>query len=164
MGFFNDSICTCCVCPMQCVLKQLIGQVVDIANDDERFNIQIEEVENFIVSGINSDGRRIHNPICQINSVQLSGIVPLNLKPIRKSTKGECVCCEDPITDVANLLKGQEVTIETSNLTFDGVISDVGEGIVNMLGVDPDSGATNTVVISSCFIEAILEGAPSPSS
>ncbi|NBI28252.1 hypothetical protein [Chengkuizengella marina] len=25
MGVFDESICDCCVCPMQCVLEQLIG-------------------------------------------------------------------------------------------------------------------------------------------
>ncbi|MDP5273238.1 hypothetical protein [Chengkuizengella axinellae] len=28
MGVFDESICDCCVCPMQCVLDKLIGEQV----------------------------------------------------------------------------------------------------------------------------------------
>ncbi|NDI33586.1 hypothetical protein [Chengkuizengella sediminis] len=116
MGHFDESICDCCVCPMQCVLKQLIGEKVQIVNASSGFifslEIQIKEVKNFIVSGTDPSGVRINFPICKIIAViPPSGAFPLNLKPIQKSTKGECVCCEDPITDLANSLRGREVTI-----------------------------------------------------
>ncbi|WP_162037034.1 hypothetical protein [Chengkuizengella sediminis] len=159
MGVFDESICDCCVCPMQCVLEQLIGKEVGInvsSSGVELFVIiQIEEVKNFIVSGTDENGVRINFPICKIVSVTPpSEAFPLNLKPIQKSTKGECVCCEDPITDLANSLSGRKVTIFPFPEDI-VTICEVGEGIVIVQSQED----MIKMVLSSCFILSIVEGA-----
>ena len=35
MGHFDETICNCCVCPMQCVLEQLVGEAVEIETKED---------------------------------------------------------------------------------------------------------------------------------
>ncbi|NBI28224.1 hypothetical protein [Chengkuizengella marina] len=131
MGVFNRTICDCCVCPMQCVLEQLVGETlssigtfINILSD-----VTIDEVTDFIA--FTSEGRI---PICQITFIRLVPIKQLKLKPIRKS-KGECACCEDPITNLLSSFKGKNVTViplTPEGFILSGTVIDVGEGIVNL--------------------------------
>ncbi|NDI34655.1 hypothetical protein [Chengkuizengella sediminis] len=157
MGHFDETICDCCVCPMQCVLKQLIREeVVQIETRTDSVNLQITEVKNFIVSGIDDGtGEVVHFPICNISAVFPRETFSLELKPIKKSTKGECVCCEDPITNLANSLKGETVFIDYIGGGTPAIIRDVGEGIV--IGEDT-TGSGLIVAITSCAITEIREG------
>ncbi|MFS1514125.1 hypothetical protein VQL36_17010 [Chengkuizengella sp. SCS-71B] len=157
---FEESICDCCACPMQCVLKQFIGEEVAILTEIiGPLPIQITEVKNFIVSGINTspgnDPNPVHIPICNIVLVSpLSTTRIPNVKPIQKNTKGECVCCEDPITNVANALKGKEVFITA---VAQAIIEKVGEGIVVGTLESPQLGFGSTFFSSSCKINFLIE-------
>ncbi|MFS1513967.1 hypothetical protein VQL36_16205 [Chengkuizengella sp. SCS-71B] len=157
MGHFDETICDCCVCPMQCVLEQLVGQEdIGIVTPSDDFFLQIEEVKNFIVSGIEVSGEKIHFPICKIVAVcPQNQTFSFDLKPIQTSTKGECACCEDPITNLAKSLKDQvSISIDTTEGDFEivtGIISDVGEGIVIL------QQESSNVAISSCAITRISE-------
>ncbi|MDP5274463.1 hypothetical protein [Chengkuizengella axinellae] len=150
MGVFDESKCDCCVCPMQCVLEQMvnIGEV-GIASTTFNDSFTINQVKDFIAF---TDQGEI--PISQITAAAtLDPTIPVSLKPIKKS-KGECACCEDPITNVAKLLIGQFIDIE---FIFPGdaaviEIIDVGEGII--VGTPPQS-SIETDFISSCAITRI---------
>ncbi|NDI34552.1 hypothetical protein [Chengkuizengella sediminis] len=149
MGVFDKSICDCCVCPMQCVFEQFIEENVNIlTNLNDTFLIEIREVKNFIVSGIDlMTGNIIHIPICNIVAFAAILTILPDLKPIQPNTKGECVCCEDPITNLANSLIGKLVRITDTDVT----ILKVGEGIV--IGQEDSS----IFIFSSCAIDAIEE-------
>ncbi|MDP5277180.1 hypothetical protein [Chengkuizengella axinellae] len=160
---FEKSICDCCVCPMQFVLEQYKGEEVFIRTDLGSSLIQITEVNNFIVSGIDTFSLGSNNPIqisiCNIVFVSPSSATKIpNVKPIQKNTKGECFCCEDPITNVANALEGKEVIIfgvpDDSSL----IIEKVGEGIVagTFVSSPPDLFGP-TIIFSSCKIGGIEE-------
>ncbi|NDI33916.1 hypothetical protein [Chengkuizengella sediminis] len=162
----EKSICDCCVCPMQFALEQFKGEEVFILSETLTSTIQIIEVNNFIVSGIvvgePSQGNPIHIPICNILFVSPISTTRIpDVKPIQKNTKGECVCCEDPITNVANALIGKEVSIRIeltlSSLIIEFIIEKVGEGIVfgNITSIEPPFGST--IILSSCKIPGIEE-------
>ncbi|MDP5273248.1 hypothetical protein [Chengkuizengella axinellae] len=131
MGVFNKSKCDCSVCPMQCVLKQLIGETLSSLGTFTNIliNVTIDDVTDFIV--ITSEGRI---PICQITFMRLEPTKQLKLKPIRKS-KGECACCEDSTTNLLNTFKGKNIAVTTLppvGFTLTGPVFDVGKGIVNL--------------------------------
>ncbi|MFS1511916.1 hypothetical protein VQL36_05695 [Chengkuizengella sp. SCS-71B] len=94
MGTFDKSICDCCVCPIQCILEQLVG-IDDVGIVTPTFfddGVIIEQVKDFIAFTNVGDF-----PICQIFLVStFDPNIPVNIKPIRKS-KGECACCEEPL-------------------------------------------------------------------
>ncbi|MFS1512549.1 hypothetical protein VQL36_08950 [Chengkuizengella sp. SCS-71B] len=152
MGVFDESICDCCVCPMQCVLKELMDMNQSI---DDIFTVtgsvsnpSIIEVRDFIVF---TDQGVI--PISKINFICLPvPSISLNLKPIKKST-GDCSCCEDPTTNLANSLKGEVMNIEIIGFGFDPFkIADVGEGVI----IGEETGNQQVGVISSCFVTRIF--------
>ncbi|NDI33588.1 hypothetical protein [Chengkuizengella sediminis] len=156
---FKKSICDCCVCPMQFALEQFKGEEVLIVSEFGTFTIQITEIKNFIVSGINrfpgDDPNLIHSAICNIVSVSpLSTTRIPDVKPIQKNTKGECVCCEDPMTNVANVLKGKNVSISRLSPV---IIEKVGEGIVIGTFVSSVPPFGSTIIFSSCKIRGIEE-------
>ncbi|MDP5274466.1 hypothetical protein [Chengkuizengella axinellae] len=65
MGVFDESKCDCCVCPMQCVIEQLVGlgDVIGIATPTFVIsNVTINKVKDFIVFTDIGD-----IPICQIS-------------------------------------------------------------------------------------------------
>ncbi|NDI33603.1 hypothetical protein [Chengkuizengella sediminis] len=149
MGHFDRTICDCCVCPMQCVLEQLVGETIRVATLVGVIdNVMLLDVKSFIAS--TSEGEL---PICNISGVEFIGVdIALALKPIQKST-GKCSCCEGPITNLANSLIGQIVDIEFINFIGSGRIRDVGEGII----------CFQDFVISSCFTTKIIPVASSVS-
>ncbi|NDI35633.1 hypothetical protein [Chengkuizengella sediminis] len=152
MSIFGDTKCDCCVCPMQCVLEQLVGEEVSILIQTTNPVSQvINEVNDFIV--FTSQG---NYPICNVVAV----FVPmpsrnLRLKPIKKNV-GECSCCEAPMTNVLKLLKGKDVFVETLGIVPNilGTVTDVGEGIAVVTG----SGTSNfPTVISTCAITRVIQ-------
>ncbi|MFS1511360.1 hypothetical protein VQL36_02835 [Chengkuizengella sp. SCS-71B] len=161
MGVFDKNLCDCCVCPMQCVLEQLVGVGSEIQNVAIIFNFagatidDITDVNNFNLFTIRSgSGRRFIIPICQVIGVELFNSQPINLninlKPVRKDSKGECSCCEDPATDVLKRMIGERVNVRFSNASRTGTIMNVGEGIV-ILSDDP----LIQTILSTCNIQAI---------
>ncbi|MDP5275096.1 hypothetical protein [Chengkuizengella axinellae] len=50
MGVFDESICDCCVCPMQCVLEQMvnIGEVGILTQTFAEEEVIINQVKDFI--------------------------------------------------------------------------------------------------------------------
>ncbi|MFS1511340.1 hypothetical protein VQL36_02710 [Chengkuizengella sp. SCS-71B] len=156
MGVFDEDICDCCVCPMQCVLKELVGVFVGIDTPiGSTIDTTITDVENFIVS--TSDAGDI--PVCQITHVESENFtntiiarVLSALKPIRKS-KGECACCEDPMTNLLKFEIGNNFNIEfiSPEGPFPDRILGVGEGIV--VGID---GVTFLDIYSTCAITKII--------
>ncbi|MDP5273250.1 hypothetical protein [Chengkuizengella axinellae] len=161
MGAFDKSICECCIGPMQCVLKQLVGvDLINIQTTTSRLvnNVLITNVKDFIVS--TSEIGEI--PVCQITEVfifEAEDSVIKNvlsaLKPI-KNNKGECTCCEDPITNLLNLEIGNTLEIEfigTNGSNTDEIIG-VGEGVV--VGLDlsiPEK--TCLEIFSTCAITRV---------
>ncbi|NBI28338.1 hypothetical protein [Chengkuizengella marina] len=140
MGVFDESKCNCCVCPMQCILEQLKGETVDISTTTIEFltNVIINEVKEFVL--FSSEGII---PISQITSVSILPPIQVKLKPIRIS-KGECSCCEDPITMLLSTLIGKVVDIRIQpNITVFGTVFEVGQGIVNV---------ENDAYVSTCSI------------
>ncbi|NBI31215.1 hypothetical protein [Chengkuizengella marina] len=69
MGVFDESKCDCCVCPMQCVLEQLIGRedILLYTTVSVKGVATITGVTNFIVSTTVGDF-----PIHQLTLVQLT--------------------------------------------------------------------------------------------
>ncbi|MDP5274064.1 hypothetical protein [Chengkuizengella axinellae] len=146
MVFFDKTKCDCCVCPMQFVLEQLVSQEVGIETQTSSAAFQLNEVKNFIA--FTNQGTL---SICNISAVILPVNFPLNIKPIKKS-KGECVCCEDPITNLAKSLIGKRVLINYLQPIgpLQGLIIDVGEGIV-LIEFEGISGL-EIAAISACII------------
>ncbi|NDI35646.1 hypothetical protein [Chengkuizengella sediminis] len=152
MGGFDKSICDCCVCPMQCVLEQLIGVEVDVDTPISGPTTTITGVKDFIMS--TSDAGDI--PVCQITHVEIDD--PTNtiitsvlstLKPIRISN-GECACCEDPMTNLLKSEVGNNIRIEFINGSFTDELLGVGEGIV--VGFDIDI----LDIYSTCAITRVI--------
>ncbi|MDP5274018.1 hypothetical protein [Chengkuizengella axinellae] len=159
MGFFDDSICECCVCPMQCVLDQLKDETVSIiTTTDEIENSEIIEVKNFILTIFNNDEQENeYLPVCNVSAVTFSSSKQVNLKPSRKSKKGECSCCEDPTNDFLNSRSKTELLrIRYLNGVNTGSIADLGEGIVILQ--DPSEPLLHA--ISICNINNISPGSP----
>ncbi|MFS1513387.1 hypothetical protein VQL36_13215 [Chengkuizengella sp. SCS-71B] len=158
MGHFDESICDCCVCPMQCVLEELV-EVEGLVIDTPVNNIPttITGVNDFIASTTDGD-----IPVCQITHVEI--INPPDtlittalsaLKPIRKNSKGECACCEDPMTNLLKFEIGNTFEVEFIGTTgpFTNEILGVGEGI--LIGVD--SGPSLFLdIYSTCAITRVI--------
>ncbi|NDI33624.1 hypothetical protein [Chengkuizengella sediminis] len=154
MGHFDESICDCCVCPMQCVLEQLVGEEVAIlisSLPEADLDGTLIAVNNFIAT-LDLEGNNIQIAVNDICAVGVEGIFDFKLKPIRKSV-GECSCTEDPITNVAKSMIGESKGIAVCNILTTGVIIDVGEGIV-IMSIE-GMGSANTAAFSSCKIGAI---------
>ncbi|MDP5276256.1 hypothetical protein [Chengkuizengella axinellae] len=142
MSVFDKTICDCCVCPMQCVLKALERQEVELFTRSEGFiGVTISRVEDFIV--FTEEGGKF--AICNITAVSIapSAFTPFPLKPIQTNNKGLCACCEEPMTNVARsrMREGQPFDIEFISspeaVPAPGVlIQQVGEGIVFGLVVE----------------------------
>ncbi|MDP5276339.1 hypothetical protein [Chengkuizengella axinellae] len=157
MSLFDESICDCCVCPMQCVMEQLVGEEIGIVTaSGSNIFVILNEVKNFIA--FTDQG---NFPICNITTLQTDGATSLNLKPIRKS-KGECACCEDPMTNLAKSMIREIVNIEiigNVGLSADAIIVDVGEGII-LIG---NPAGSELAPVSSCFTTRIIPVASSVS-
>ncbi|MDP5273242.1 hypothetical protein [Chengkuizengella axinellae] len=67
MGVFDESKCDCCVCPMQCVLEQLVGEEVGILTPTFVGGTTLNQVEDFIAF-TDLGGFQI----CKINTVLTS--------------------------------------------------------------------------------------------
>ncbi|MDP5274464.1 hypothetical protein [Chengkuizengella axinellae] len=148
MGVFDKSLCDCCVCPMQCVLEQLIDiPVLIFRRIGSSILTTISEVDNFIA--FTDQGKF---PICNITAITIPDGATLNLKPIKKNT-GECFCCEDPITNLASTLIDQVVEMNVIGIasSFEISIVDVGEGII----LTGNPVGTEVLPISSCAITRI---------
>ncbi|MFS1513966.1 hypothetical protein VQL36_16195 [Chengkuizengella sp. SCS-71B] len=156
MGVFDESICDCCVCPMQCVLEQLIGvEGLEIDTPDISIPTTITSVSDFIVTTTDGD-----IPICQITHVDIEDItntiitnVLSALKPI-KNSKGKCACCEDPMTNLLKFEIGNIFIFEF--ISFSGPFGDeilgVGEGIV--VGLSLGGGFLD--IYSTCALTRVI--------
>ncbi|NDI33179.1 hypothetical protein [Chengkuizengella sediminis] len=153
MSFFDESICDCCTCPMQCILEQLVGvDNVTILTQTFFGEVIINRVEDFVVftnQGI--------FPVCQITGVAFSDpTVKVNLKLLSNNNKGVCACCENPITNLAMLLIGKIVDVELIGFSLGFIeieIIDVGKGIV--VGRNP-LVPNDINIFSSCAIIRII--------
>ncbi|WP_162036051.1 hypothetical protein [Chengkuizengella sediminis] len=152
MGAFDRTICDCCVCPMQCVLKQLVREEVRIFTLDDHDTGTLTNVDNFIAT-LDDNGDILEYPIGSICAVSSIEPFDFKLKPIRKNVKGECSCIEDPTTKLAESKIGKSTTILAGDFNDDGIIIKVGEGIVILLEEE-------TTAISSCKIQRF--GVPQP--
>ncbi|NDI35785.1 hypothetical protein [Chengkuizengella sediminis] len=152
MGQFDRTICDCCVCPMQCVMQQLVGQtdVQIITPVSNEFNITILSVDNFI-----ADTSAGFYAICNVTAVRSDTLgIDTTLKPVRLDVKGECSCCEDPATNEFIKLINQEVGIEFISFgsgISQGTVLNVGEGIV----ISDDGGGGGSIAISTCQVTKI---------
>ncbi|MDP5275434.1 hypothetical protein [Chengkuizengella axinellae] len=158
MGFFDKTICDCCVCPMQGVMQQItdLGVFIDTTSGNQTVVGQIISADNFIAN--TSEGSV---PICNVTGIGGTlGSVDINeitLKPISIDNKGECRCCEDPATNELQSLTNEEVEIEyvggSNPIPVTGIVSRVGEGIV-ILAFTFDPTSINRI-ISTCQITRI---------
>ncbi|WP_160645129.1 hypothetical protein [Chengkuizengella marina] len=153
MGAYDRSICDCCVCPMKCILEQLIGEEsVFIVTDKTALTGTLLEVKDFIAFLEMAPDSINRYPMNQIFAVFIEGQFDFKIKPIRKDI-GECSCTEEPTTRLANNLVNETVDIIAGAAAVTGKITKVGEGIVIFSfeeGGDPFTGA-----FSSCKIELI---------
>ncbi|NBI31210.1 hypothetical protein [Chengkuizengella marina] len=155
MGHFDRSICNCCVCPMQCVLKQLMEQQITIDFLRTTFGqitipFTINRIEDFIVF---TDQGNI--AICQIVALGSIMDAEIKLKPIRKDFTGECVCCEDPMTNLLNSMKKEKISIPSSTIT-EATIEEVGEGIVLLRDLMTNTGAEFVIgIASTCQLDIV---------
>ncbi|MDP5275058.1 hypothetical protein [Chengkuizengella axinellae] len=162
MGVFDRTICDCCVCPMQCVMQQLVVNQPDvtISTPVSQVVATINSVENFI-----ADTSVGFFAVCNVTSVSsdvLGGST--TLKPLKKDVKGECKCCEDPATnELVSLGMGALVEIEfvtqvpgdEFDIPLIGNIANIGEGIVILENVTDGNGFTLNTAISTCQITRI---------
>ncbi|MDP5275278.1 hypothetical protein [Chengkuizengella axinellae] len=143
MGYFQENVCDCCLCPLQCAIKQFEGENITFFYGITNLTLIGISVEDFIVSGINSsNGLPSCAPVSQILAFQPDNPKPQSdlVKPIQKSVKGECACIEDPITNKFKV--GDIVTISTLGPVQ---VTAVGEGIVV---TNDDSG--DQFIFSTC--------------
>ncbi|MDP5275764.1 hypothetical protein [Chengkuizengella axinellae] len=156
MGAFDQSICDCCVCPMQCVLDQLekVGDPVTISTIRGGTDIvTITNVEDFILTGELANQDEIYFPICNVSAVEFNPESKIDLKPSVKNT-GVCSCCEDPANKFITAFdKNQIVNINFLDGSVSGFVVDVGEGIVVMQG---GNGASFFSAISICKINQLF--------
>ncbi|MDP5274467.1 hypothetical protein [Chengkuizengella axinellae] len=162
MGVFDKSICDCCVCPMQSVMKGLVetsGISVAFFTPNNTFFATLNSAENFVANTNNG-----MLPICNVTAVaddSLDRSTPL--KPIQNDSKGECSCCEDPSTnELVSLGVGSRALIEfvkggfSFTLPLEGNITNIGEGIVILDNViDADGSNTPNFAISTCQITRV---------
>ncbi|NDI35813.1 hypothetical protein [Chengkuizengella sediminis] len=154
MGPFDESICDCCVCPMQCVLKQLAGRTdVTIFYIFEGLTGTLTDVDNFIAALDISGSDIIEFPISNICAVQIDGTFDFKLKPIQKSG-GECSCTEESTTNLAKSKIGASIAIIAGPFCEEGSIIDVGEGIVFIF----DPAGNDTSAVPSCKIQSFGRG------
>ncbi|NDI35336.1 hypothetical protein [Chengkuizengella sediminis] len=161
MGVFDENLCDCCVCPMECVLKELVGvsaqQILIIPNTVDEFVFQeISDVKDFLlfstdqvlpISNILSI-RFLDNDISVIDNIENR----IKLKPIKKSN-GECSCIENKTTNFLKTMIGKDIQRITPGFNLPGTIIDVGKGIVVARG-NPDNRVLS--IISTCRISRIL--------
>ncbi|MDP5275996.1 hypothetical protein [Chengkuizengella axinellae] len=163
MGHFDKTICDCCVCPMQCVLEQLVGEEVDIRTISLESDIvgTLMAVDSFIATlDLNNSGELAYISVSEVCYVEVLVPFTIKLKDIRKD-KGECSCIEDPVTNLAKSMIGEmkEIIVCNSQQTVgdegqNGRIVNVGEGIV-LLFIESAKKGDKLSAISSCKIEII---------
>ncbi|NDI33151.1 hypothetical protein [Chengkuizengella sediminis] len=152
MGAFDKTICDCCVCPMECVLKQLeelsipLVNIIDSSLMDNISNATIQAVEDFVLFTNNGNV-----PIHSIFSVGFdSASDPLTLKQPKNDKKGKCACIEDPAT---NMLKNMIGSFAVISNTIAGTVSRVGEGILILENAaDSLGGVYDFAVVSTCLV------------
>ncbi|NDI33225.1 hypothetical protein [Chengkuizengella sediminis] len=160
---FEKTICDCCACPIQRVCEQLIGEEgVSIRSDGGGFDIIIQEAKNFIVSGPSTDMFNpgiLHISSSTINSVTFPSSIEIDLKPIQNNSKGECICLENPMTNLANSLLNKEfVSIQGIILELEEVvICKVGKGVMIVKEKDDNE---NFIAVSTCKVSTITELPP----
>ncbi|MDP5273233.1 hypothetical protein [Chengkuizengella axinellae] len=157
MGVFDESKCNCCVCPMQCVLEQLVGEEPDFILTPNSIiqNPIITNVSEFIVSTSNVGSIPV-SQVTRIAAPNLESIITRvlsALKPIMKS-KGECACCEVPMTNLLMPETGNNIGIESigpSGGLVTITLLDIGKGIV----VGPDTFGSQFNIFSTCAITRV---------
>ncbi|NBI31218.1 hypothetical protein [Chengkuizengella marina] len=152
MGHFNENFCDCCVCPMQCVLEQLVDKDINLlisSFPEADLDGTLISVNKFISTIQDSNGDIFRLTVSDICAAGIEEEFNFKLNPIRKS-KGECSCIEDPITKLAQSMIGESTSVVLCNSLLTGKIINVGDGIVVMSVVD--MGTLNTFVFSSCKI------------
>ncbi|NBI31211.1 hypothetical protein [Chengkuizengella marina] len=166
MGAFHRTTCDCCVCPMQCVMKQLEdrGPIIISTTVSQEFNL-IKSVENFIADTLDGEIPEFF-PVCKVTAVGSNALdITTDLKPLRRDIKGKCNCCEDPTTnELVSLGIGTEVSVEFVTQTpgdrfrvpLTGNILSFGEGIVILDNVsDGEGDELPNFAISTCQITNI---------
>ncbi|NBI28337.1 hypothetical protein [Chengkuizengella marina] len=153
MGALDRTICDCCVCPMQCVLEQLIDKTVSFfllgTTGAGQFNdATIERVEGFKV--FTNKGIVAFHTISFV-ILNFEPNPPIKVKPT-KNDIGECACIEDSTTNLLNSMKKKQVVISDS---ISGTIDNVGEGIILLKDVSFLGSCFPLFVISKCFIDTI---------
>ncbi|MDP5272653.1 hypothetical protein [Chengkuizengella axinellae] len=142
MSFFSNSICDCCVCPIQSILEQLAPGFIGLTTlTSTEGSLELFSVNNFLA--VTGEGTI---PVCNISEVGL-GFRNVILKPIKKN-KGECACCEDPTTNLFDTMRGQIVTVDflgpSGDNSLTGSVFDVGEGVVILEQANGDKNAIST--------------------
>ncbi|NDI35109.1 hypothetical protein [Chengkuizengella sediminis] len=145
MGFSDESICDCCIYPMQSMLEQVVGQTMSIVAFPQYLfgGITLIKVNNFIAF-FDVSGTIVEFPIHKIVALQIAKPFDFNLKPIRKS-EGECSYSKEIINSAKSKIGGETFIIALTS--FMGIVRNVGEG---MIILSEAGGRTNA--ISSCGV------------
>lgn len=144
----KDSICDCCVKPMENVLKQLRGEynviiltTSGVEYESNSLKGKILCVKDSIVTMDVSSGKTAginYIPICQITEVIHPAVKQVYLdEPCGCERTGECRCCECPLRRKLNIFKKKGIAVKfvVTGLPIDdtsgeATIVKVGEGVV----------------------------------
>ncbi|MDP5275566.1 hypothetical protein [Chengkuizengella axinellae] len=129
MGVFQENLCDCCVCPMQCALKQFEGESILVVTTIDLIGGVALPVDNVSVQDFNLTGMNGDNFICfpinQILFFTTQTPRPITLKPNKQNAKGNCACIENAATNKFNV---NELVNMSGLIT--GIVTNVGEGVV----------------------------------
>lgn len=140
----KDTICDCCVKPMEKVLKQLKGKndvIILTTSGTEGIKGRIICVKDSIVTIDVTSGSRLGIytiPICQVTEVIHPMVKSLYLfKPCGCQRTGECRCCECSLRRKLERLKKMNINVRflvvglpAGDFSGEATIVKVGEGIV----------------------------------
>lgn len=150
----SQSVCNCCVIPMQEVLLQLIGVRVRIGTLDTTSgvfsNVTITGVDDYIVM-IQQGSNTIALPICLVVGVAASEVQHVTLLPPPLESSGECECCERPVREFFDRL--QTADVDSLGSAFNNLqnadIVDTGLGVVRL------SRNNEYYALSTCKVSSI---------
>ncbi|RYI29505.1 hypothetical protein EVU96_10945 [Bacillus infantis] len=157
----EDTVCDCCIAPMQDILTQLIGRTVRIGTTDTSSgdfpSAVIQSVNDFIAI-IRQGANTYALPICHVTGVE-GGIAVRDLvliPPNSDEGKGECFCCERPTREFFDSIISA-AQVDTIGPAFNNVsnvtVLDTGVGIVKLRPTM--GGSQNFYALSTCKIVSI---------
>ncbi len=157
----DESVCDCCVGPMQDVLTQLIGAVVRIGTIDNSSgsfpSATIIDVNDFIVV-IRQGANTYALPICLVSGVEGGTRVRdlVLISPTGDEGGGECFCCERPVREFFDSILSSD-QVDMLGPAFNNInnvtVIETGLGIVKLRRTM--GGSQNYYALSTCKVASI---------